>query len=282
MSHIFRELGRNIGRHWSTVLGLLMSMTLMFLLFDIFWVAAATSQRFYDRLLAEVQMEVVFDEAPSDSTVAILRVRTAELEGVNAIRYISKEDARLELSRLVGTDLLVGYDSHNPLPRSMILTFQPDFLHTAHLEKMENLLHEMNGISEVFYSRLWISKVEKATGLIREGGMVLGILILLAALISSANNVRLMAQTRATGLNQMRLLGAGKFFLAAPFLLEGMLIGGLASAAGWAVIQYAHSEITFSKIELVLPTLEQQVVAVAACALLGLVSGYLGIRKTLR
>jgi len=147
---------------------------------------------------------------------------------------------------------------------------------------VENELHAMEGVDQTFYSRRWLAKVEQTTGLIQDIGSLLGILILLAALISSANNIRLMTQTRAVGFAQMRLLGAGKLFLAMPFILEGLLVAGLAAALGWCLIDYGLSRVTFTQFEIVMPDLSQIAWFVFSCTLLGLVSGYVGIRKMLR
>lgn len=280
--YTLRELGRNMARHWSIVFGSFLSMMLLFVLFDFFWIAAGTSQRFYDRLIADLKMEVVLSEEPADSLITPIMDRVRELPGVTSVDFVSKDDARKELAYLVGTDLLAGYDSINPLPRSLVLSFDPDYLHSRHLELIENELHTIEGVDQTFYSRRWLAKVEQTTALIRDIGSLLGILILLAALISTANNIRLMTQTRAVGFAQMRLLGAGKLFLAMPFLLEGLFVAGLAAALGWVAIDYGLSLVSFTQFEIVVPNFAQVTWFVLSCTMLGLVSGYVGIRKMLR
>ena len=80
----------------------------------------------------------------------------------------------------------------------------------------------------------------------------------------------------------MRLLGAGKLFLALPFLIEGLLIGGLSAGAGWLLIFYGKQRIVFTQFDIVIPTVEEISIFCGAAALLGIISGYLGIRKLLR
>ncbi|MEA3297305.1 MAG: hypothetical protein U9R56_05525, partial [candidate division Zixibacteria bacterium] len=87
---------------------------------------------------------------------------------------------------------------------------------------------------------------------------------------------------RSTGLQRMRILGAGRLFLALPFLLEGLLIGGFSAASGWLLILYAREKVAFTRFEVIIPSLEDIAVYCAAAALLGLISAYLGIRKMLR
>ncbi len=80
----------------------------------------------------------------------------------------------------------------------------------------------------------------------------------------------------------MRLLGAGRMFLAFPFLIEGMLISGLSGVAGWLAINYGRQQISLTQIEIVYPTYEEMAIFCAAAAVLGIVSGYMGIRRLLK
>ena len=156
--HIFKELLRNIFRNPGTTFSAILSMTLLLLLFDLFWIAAGTSDRFYDDLLSNINMELFINEEYPDSTLNILENNISTVPGVSELIYISKEDARNELSRLVGVDLLVGYDTANPLPRSYIISFQQNYLTTEKLSGIEKALVSLDGVSHVNYSKNWLDK----------------------------------------------------------------------------------------------------------------------------
>jgi len=282
MAHIFRELSRNLSRNPGTALGSLLSLTLLFMLFELYWVTAITSARFYSHLLSDLTMEVFLTEETADSTLTSLQTTIASMDGVKSVDYISKQQARAELSRLVGVDLLIGYDSLNPLPRSFILTFSPEYLTATIMADIEGEIERMPVVSHVSYSKHWLEKTESARALILKIGMVLGAVILLAAWMSLVNSIRLMTRARAVGFSQMRLLGAGKLFLALPFLVEGFLIGGLSAGVGWLLIFYGKQRIAFTQFEIVVPTLQEISIFCGAAALLGIISGYLGIRRLLR
>jgi len=280
--HILKELFRNIFRNPGTTFSALLSMTLLLLLFDLFWISAGTSDRFYADLLSNISMEIYIGEEYPDSSLNTLQEEISAVAGVDEIVYISKDDARNELSRLVGVDLLVGYDTANPLPRSYMISFTPDYLTAKKLAEVEEAILSMNGISHVNYSKNWLNKAESTKAIILKIGMMLGGIILLTVLFSSANNMRLTARARAVGFYQMRLLGAGKIFLAMPFLIEGFLIGGLSAGIGWLIIFYWKDRIDFTQLVIVYPPLNDIFLYCAAAALLGIVSGYMGIRKLLR
>ncbi|MCK4462093.1 MAG: permease-like cell division protein FtsX [candidate division Zixibacteria bacterium] len=280
--HTLKELFRNLVGHPGTTISSLMSLTLLFLLFDLFWIAAGTSERFYSRLLSDLEMELFLKPTTSHSAAPAIQDSLKVIDGVRTVEFVSAAQARERLAELVGTDLLAGYDSANPLPASYLLTFEEHSLTTAAVAAIEAKVSRFENVDQVFYGRRWLSKAEETRAIILSLGMILGGLILLAALIGSANNIRLMTQTRAVGFYQMQVLGAGKLFLAAPFLMEGLLISGLSGAAGWAAILYVRSRISFARFEPVLPELNQIALFIAAVAVIGLISGYLGIRKLLK
>ncbi|MEE8149624.1 MAG: permease-like cell division protein FtsX [candidate division Zixibacteria bacterium] len=254
----------------------------MFLLFDIFWISADTSDRFYSSLLSDLQMHVYLSESLTDSSAALLSSELTEIDGVNAVQLVSKEMARRELATLVGTDLLIGYDNNNPLPRSYILGFEPEYLTVSKMEEIESRIIAIANIDKVDYSRQWLQKAEFTRSIVLKIGLVLGGLIILTTLITFGNSIRLMTRARAVGFTQMRLLGAGRMFLAMPFLLEGFLMGCVSAALGWGAIIYFYKRIAFRQLEIVMPTFDEIVLFCLAMGALGILSGFVGIRKLLR
>lgn len=282
IQHILQEFLRNVYRNPGTTFSGFLSMALLFLLFDLFWVAAQTSDRFYSDLISDLQMEVFVAEGTADSTLPSIREVISTVEGITAVEYVSRNDAREELTALVGVDLLVGYDTLNPLPRSYLVSFASDFLTIDGLSAAEQKIVSIKGVSHVYYSRNWLEKAEKTKGVLLNVGMILGGIILLTVLISSANNMRLMTRARAVGFHQMRLQGAGGLFLAFPFLIEGLILAGLSAVAGWLALYYASGKIEFTQFEIVLPTPDEILVFCALAGLLGIASAYVGIKRFLR
>ncbi|MEA2031103.1 MAG: permease-like cell division protein FtsX [candidate division Zixibacteria bacterium] len=282
VNHILSELGHNLYRFPGTAIGALLSLALLFLLFDLYWIATATTEQLYTNLLSELRMEVFVAEGVIDADIPRLQSSIAQTENVTTIEYMSRDKARDVLHKMLGADLLVGYDSANPLPRSFILEFEPDAINSEDMAFVSEALSNMTDVAEVSYSHQWLKNTEETRTIIRRLGLVLGVFILLTAIISSVNNIRLITRTRAVGFQQKRMLGAGRLFLAFPFLIEGMLISGLSAAAGWLAIKYGSNQISLTQIEIVYPATKDIVIFCAAAMVLGIISSYLGIRKLLR
>ncbi len=281
VKYVLKELVRNIYRNPATSFGSFLSLALLFLLFDIFWIAARTSDRFYDEVVSELKIELFIPESVEDSAIAGLGDKLFSLEGVRQVDFVSREQARRELASLVGVDLLVDYDSLNPLPRSFTLRVDNDKLTSLLMEELADSLSRITGSQSIYYSRNWLAKAEQTRKVFSTAGFALGLLILLAALVSSANNIRMLARVRNAELRQLLLVGAGKLFATMPFLLEGLLLSGLAAAAGWFAIIYAHQNVEFSQLTILLPIQDEIILFVSACSLLGAISGYLGARRML-
>jgi cell division transport system permease protein len=280
--HLLREVGRNIFGYPITSFSSFLSLTLLFMLFDLYWVGANTSNNFYSTLLAELRMEAFVTEVVPDSTIKSIESEITAIEGVREVKYVSKEDARAALSGMVGYDLLVGYDSLNPLPRSFVLAFDSNYNKSERLSEIEQKLTEMQAISGISYGKQWLAKAEATESLVLNVGLVLGLLILLTALISSTNNIRLMSRARAVGFEQMSLLGAGRMFLILPYLVEGFILSFLSAAAGWGIIYNFRNKVDFTSFELIYPSTNDILMYCAAIGLMGVVSGYFGVRKLLR
>jgi cell division protein FtsX len=254
----------------------------LLLLFDLFWIAAGTSDRFYRDLISEIEVELFVDEAFGDSSAAAMSNHLIGVDGVLDFEYISRGRARERLIDMVGTDLLAGYDAANPLPRSYLLTVDDASLTTAALDIIETQLLAIEGVGSVHFSREWLDKAERAKSVILQVGLVLGGLILAAALTGSANNIRLMTQARAVGFRQMLLQGSGRLFIAFPFLIESFLISGISAALGWGLIWYGKSRVGLSRIEIIFPHSDEIILFCAVVAVLGAFSSYLGLRKLLK
>ncbi len=279
---VLRESAKTLSRHPGVALGSLLSLTLIFLLFNIFWVTALSTDRFYTNLLQQLRMEVFISEAQPDSNLIGMTSKVLAISGVDSIQTVSKEQARQELARMVGIDLLVGYDTLNPLPRSLILTLRPEALTVAEMQQIEQQIVQLEGVEDVLYSRDWLVKAEHTRSVVSTVGWAVGLLILLTAVITSSNSIRLMTRARGIGFHQMILMGAGRFFVAAPFLLEGMVLAGMSALLSWGVVWYAHSKFEFTQFPVVLPTGMLILYLCLAAAALGAISGLLGIRKLIK
>ena len=142
--------------------------------------------------------------------------------------FVSKE---LALQRFKATfaDLSQTIDSldGNPLPASYEVKLTPESYVGGALDGLGASLREIRGVSDVRYDRQWLDRLRSTIAVVRGAGLLLGGILALAAALTVANVVRLALQARRDEIEIMQLVGAPMSFIRGPFVMEGVLQGGL-------------------------------------------------------
>ncbi len=257
-----------------------LSMLLLFLMFDLVWVSSLSVDKYYDRVLAEVDMEIFLEDKLPDSMLALITDALKNFEGIESFEFISKEDARARLHTLMGMDLLEGLDE-NPLPKSILITFDKEFIAGQYFDDTEESLRKFQGVSESFYPRFWLEKAESNRLLVSRSVFIIGAVIFLVAVLNLLYSVRLSVKTYDEELLQHRLLGAGKTFLSVPFIFEGIFYSLTAFTIAWLIIFYAANNFTFRNFEVLLPSQLNLIRSCLVALVVGTVGGYIGVRRSL-
>lgn len=238
------------------------------------------------------------DEATPDQ-VQQLKSYTATLPNVKNISYVSKDEAldRLRTSSKDGEKLAkTAIEIGNPLPASLEIK-------TSSLEKLDELdrtIRKDSSSSIVASSSLEDSDVRKKvverivsiSNAVSKVGTVISIAFLVISLLIIFNTIRMAIFTRREEIDIMKLVGATKWFIRGPFLVEGAMYGiiGATVAIGIALplinfarplfISYfnASEVITFVSDRLVLVTLSLYGIGIA----IGIISSYLAISRHLK
>jgi cell division transport system permease protein len=164
-------------------------------------------------------------EAPvRESLVGQLKADPA----VESVEVISRDQA-LERFRSLFRDLQTLPDDlgENPFPASVEATLRPGRETPEEVKRLVAAFEKAPGVEEVQYDLLWIQRLSKAIGLVRGVGALLGGILVLAGVFTISNVIRLTVYARQDELDIMRLVGAAPAYVKGPFVLEGMIQGGL-------------------------------------------------------
>jgi cell division transport system permease protein len=142
--------------------------------------------------------------------------------------YVSKADALVRFKQTFG-ELAAGVDGlgDNPIPASIEVRLRPGPGASAAVDALAARLREMPGVADVRYDRQWLIRVLAAIGIVRAVGLVLACVLSVAAALTVANVVRLALYARRDELDIMQLVGAPQAYIRGPFVMEGVLQGGL-------------------------------------------------------
>lgn len=179
-----------------------------------------------------VQVIVYLEERIEPRVLESLENRLREDPAVASLERVSREQA-LERFRAMFRDLssLPEDLGENPFPASLEVTLRPSLQSPAEVERLAKGLGEVPGVREVQYDLLWIERLSTGVRLVRVVGTFLGGVLLLAAVFTISNVIRLTIYAREDELDIMRLVGATRAYVKGPFVTEGVIQGGLGGLA---------------------------------------------------
>ena len=98
----------------------------------------------------------------------------------------------------------------------------------------------MAGVADVRYDRQWLTRVLSAINVVRGVGLFLGLVLAVAAALTVANVVRLALYARRDELEIMDLVGAPRAYVRGPFIMEGVLQGGIGALVSLIALGAAY------------------------------------------
>lgn len=278
-----RDWRRHLGAN-STAIG---SITLLLLLAGV--VALGTVGL---RGVAEEQvrsadvLHVYLRQGASDAQVAQLRAQLASDPRVVRIGYTSQAQALKQADQRPGLGGIARASGQNPFPASLDVTVKSlaDMRPVAHLAEQSSAVDPTlpTSYDQSAYQRVLTGLIWVAVG----GGAFLLLLAVIAVAVTQ-NSVRAAIYTRRDEVRVMELVGARRWMLRGPFLIEGGLTGfiaGLVAAALIAAAGVAAVRAAATQSQMLAPGVDQYTVLITALALLaaGVVLGAGGSLLALR
>jgi cell division transport system permease protein len=178
--------------------------------------------RFGDELHVVAYLEPGLPQHQLDA----LMQRALAQPGVDSVTYVSAEEAaeRFRRTQPERAALLDGLET-NPLPPSIELRLAAEQRSAEPVRAVSEALARLAGVAEISSGNEWIEGYARAVALIRSVGLAIGAVLALATLLIVANTIRLSVYARRDEIDILRLVGASRTYVAAPFLLEGVLEG---------------------------------------------------------
>ena len=180
--------------------------------------------RWSDKVQVTFYLEDQLPEAPRQSLQAALRADPA----VESVVYLSREEALRRFRALFREMRSLPEDlGENPFPAALEVTLRPSRNSAVDAQRLVDAFRKAPGVEDVEYDLLWIQRLTTAVRLVRGAGAFLGAILVLAAVFTISNVMRLTMYARQDELDIMRLVGAAPAYVKGPFVLEGMIQGGL-------------------------------------------------------
>lgn len=216
-----RLIRRRLSGAWlSTVI----SISLVLLLVGVAGLLVANARSVSDYFKENMQVSVLMKQEVGDDEAMEYVSDLDAKPFIKSTTFVSREQGAKEMTDLLGEDFLNVFEAA-PIPVSVDVTLKADYVSSDSLEVVKNEIMKSPLVDEVVYQQ---SLVDKLNTNLRKISMVLGVFIVLLLFISFVlinNTVRLNVFSRRFTIHTMRLVGATKSFIRAPFLVQAVFQG---------------------------------------------------------
>jgi cell division transport system permease protein len=162
------------------------------------------------------------------------RIRTSLVDrlkadpAVDSVAVVSRAEALQHFRELFRDLSTLPEDlGENPFPASVEVTLREGHHAPDEVQRLVAAHGKAPGVREVQFDLLWIQRLSWAARLVRGVGAFLGGILVLAGVFTISNVIRLTVYARQDELDIMRLVGATQAYVKGPFVVEGMIQGGL-------------------------------------------------------
>ena len=247
ISTFFYSIKQGIKNIWRNKMFSLASMATMaacIFLFGLFFAIVTNFQSMVKDAEEGVAVTVLFDDDITPQQIAEIGDRIKERPEVSAYNFKSAEDAWAEFSQIYfegNEELAEGFGDDNPLQKSE--SYEIYLNDVSMQDTLVAYLENLDGVREVRRSEIVANTLSDFNRLIGyvSAGIILILLCVAVFLISNTVTVGIAVRKEEIGI--MKLIGATDYFVRAPFVVEGILIGLIGSAIPLVLLYGMYSRL---------------------------------------
>ena len=232
----FKNLGRN---KWYT-LASIATITACLFLFGLFYAIIANFQNVVKTAEEGVSVTVFFNEGTSEDEILVVKSDLEKRPEVREITYVSADEAWEGFKEEYLGEYADGF-TENPLAESANLQI---YLNDVSMQQaLVTYIESISVVREVNRSEVTATTLSGLNLLIAyvSGGII--ILLLLVSVFLISNTVTMGISVRKDEINIMKYIGATDFFVRAPFVVEGILIGLIGSLIPLVIIYFVYTHV---------------------------------------
>jgi cell division transport system permease protein len=243
---VLREVGRNLrASPWLTLVAIL-TIAVSLVMVGLFGLVLANSNRVIEGLAKELSVTAYLVPNATEADIDALVKELARLEEVESVRYVTATEDRDRNRELLGPTLLAGLEDALPGQHAVEVRLKAAGFGKDDLARLAELLSALKAVDLVDAVPFDASEVRLLVAildLVRVTGFIVSASLLAAALFFSFSTIKLGVLARAHEIEVLRLVGASDGFIAAPFYVEGTLVGLGGSVLALALVRFIHGRL---------------------------------------
>ncbi len=249
LSYYFKEGFSNLSKNLKSTIASVTVMVSTLFLFGIFLLLNTNINKIIKGMEEEQGVEVFISLDANEEQVTKLGEDIKKVDGVNTIKFKSKQEAIESLKENWKDnpgviDGIADYDEF--LPASYILTLtdlSKNSVVQAEIEKMPNVKNIRNQ-DEIISAVVVISQSVKV--------FIIGIttVLIIVSIVIISNTIKLSVYARRKEISIMKYVGASNGFIRGPFIVESILMGLISVLICGILIYFGYEFVTQKLLEL--------------------------------
>jgi cell division transport system permease protein len=237
LKQAFSQMGRNKGMYFTSVL----AITAMMLILGLFFVAFVNVNLFAASIEKDYNViQIYLHDGNKAEVNQAVEATLRGTEGVDDVKYVSKDEALVTLKQKWGENAyLLDNLPENPLPDSYMVYVEDKDAANA----LAAAAPGIEGVEDVVYYRDTIEKLAQVSHFIELGSLIAMAFLVVVSIIIVANTIKLTVFNREKEIGIMKYLGATDWFVRAPFIWGGIIVGMLSAFIATGLTYLIYTKI---------------------------------------
>lgn len=217
------------------------TIAIAFLTLGGFLLVQANVQRIVSSWMTAAELSVFISDDATPEARSTIEARIREHAAVTGVELVPKDEAlRRFTSEFPELSDVVTTLAANPFPASFEVRIRPDATGAEAAEALSARVAGLDGVADVQYDRRWLTRLLTAMAGARLGAIAIAGVLMLGAAFTAAAVVRLSLHARRDEIDIMQLVGAPFSFIRGPFIVEGMLLGGIGALLALGLLWFFY------------------------------------------
>lgn len=236
---------KNIRRNLLFSLASIGTIVSCLFLFGIFYCIIVNFRSAMKDLENTVTISVFFDYDISDSNISLIGEQIRLRPEVNTMEFISADQAWEDYAKKHYEDdyeaAMAAFAGDNPLKNSASYSITMNDL--DHQAEFVAYLKSLQGVRTVKSSEVTANGISAVNTIVTYASIGIIVILLLVSVFLISNTITIGISVRKEEIGIMRLIGATNFFIRAPFIVEGVVIGLVGSVIPLVLVYYMYDTL---------------------------------------
>ncbi|MDF2610612.1 MAG: cell division protein FtsX [Lachnospiraceae bacterium] len=236
---------KNIRRNRMFSLASIGTITACLFMFGIFYFVVANFQYMIKTAETSVGVTVFFDAGIGEDQIREIGDNIRKRAEVSSVEYISAEETWENYKeKYLSEELADTFGDDNPLADSASYSV---YLNDISMQSsLVKYIEEIDGVRQVNHSNNVAESLESFNALVGYVSGAIIIILLAVAVFLISTTVSMGISVRKEEIYIMKLIGATDYFIRAPFIVEGIIIGFVGAILPLIVLYFMyHKVITY-------------------------------------